>query len=637
MFFPGNDEQTEATQAAASQATNFGSVAAEVTKTVQKMTDLEKGVTSVFEMFQELIIQSEELNKTFVAGRLRIQEMQKAINEAAPDIVRLGGKYTDVGKTIQDIAAGTRTQIVASSKDVAELFAAGQILGTGVSSIVDSFDKVGISYNRIADNLAESIVYIQGVGQNARAVMKDVLGSTEQLSRFNFANGVQGLTKMAAQASMMRFDMSKTFDFAEKMLDPEAAIEMSSAFQRLGVSVGNLTDPLSLVNQSLTDPSGLQNSLINMTKQFTYFDEQTKSFKINPQGILTMRELANATGISAAELRKTALAAAEMDAKIAKINTTGLNFEVSEENKMLIANLARMDTEGEYEVSIKDDRGNEYQRKLTELTETEFGRLIEQQSKAPKTIEEIQRSQLNTAELMLGELKGLRETMSSAFFDLPNVQSSIESATKQTRDASMSLQKAFETSRFKKELSEIKKEEENIREMGYTPEEEKKRLNELFERSTEEIKKQAPELLRAAGIIISTNKEESNEQVKSFMNSVDTYFNLLFGTENKTPKIGGAQMATPSAYGILSNSYANPVAASTAATAALGLSKPSVLGVEFLNPTLTVNVNVSTPTGMDATALTQVIKDAQIPLQQELYNAVRKVAINKGEIKPVGA
>jgi hypothetical protein len=131
-----------------------------------------------------------------------------------------------------------------------------------------------------------------------------------------------------------------------------------------------------------------------MTKQFTYFDEQTRSFKINPQGILTMRELANATGISAAELRKTALAAAEMDVKLAKINATGLNFEVSDENKMLIANVARMGEGGEYEVSIKDERGNEYQQKLTELTETEFKRLIEQQSKAPKTIEEIQQSQL---------------------------------------------------------------------------------------------------------------------------------------------------------------------------------------------------------------------------------------------------
>jgi hypothetical protein len=471
MFFQTTDEQNEAAKQAV-KATDFSALSAELDKTLKRMTDLKEGASGLFDMFEDLIIQSEELNKTFVGGRLRIQEMQKAINDAAPDVVRLGGTYEDVSKTISEIAAGTRTQIVASTKDVRELFAAGEIIGTSVLKIVDAFDKVGISYDNIAENLADSISYVQGIGQNAKVVMQSVVANTEQLSRFNFANGVQGLTKMAAQASMMRFDMSKTFDFAEKMLDPEAAIEMSSAFQRLGVSVGNLTDPLSLVNQSLTDPSGLQTSLINMTKQFTYFDEQTRSFKINPQGILTMRELANATGISAAELRKTALAAAEMDVKLAKINATGLNFEVSDENKMLIANVARMGEGGEYEVSIKDERGNEYQQKLTELTETEFKRLIEQQSKAPKTIEEIQQSQLNTAELMLGEIKGLRETMSTAFFNLPNVQSSIESTTKLTRESMGAFQKVMQTSGFREYLGNVRKEETAIRQQGLTPEKE---------------------------------------------------------------------------------------------------------------------------------------------------------------------
>jgi len=636
MFFQSTDEQNEAAKQAV-KATDFSALSTELDKTLKRMTDLKEGASAVFSMFQDLIIQSEELNKTFVGGRLRIQEMQKAINDAAPDVVRLGGTYEDVSKTISEIAAGTRTQIVASTKDVRELFAAGEIIGTSVLKIVDAFDKVGISYDNIAENLADSISYVQGIGQNAKVVMQSVVANTEQLSRFNFANGVQGLTKMAAQASMMRFDMGKTFDFAEKMLDPEAAIEMSSAFQRLGVSVGNLTDPLSLVNQSLTDPSGLQNSLINMTKQFTYFDEQTRSFKINPQGILTMRELANATGISAAELRKTALAAAEMDAKLAKINTTGLNFDVSDENKMLIANVARMGEGGEYEVSIKDDRGNEYQQKLTELTETEFKRLIEQQSKAPKTIEEIQQSQLNTAELMLGEIKGLRETMSTAFFNLPNVQSSIESTTKLTRESMGAFQKVMETSGFRERLSNIRKEETAIRQQGLSPEKEKEALNKLFTEATEAIKKQAPEILRGAGVAISTIKEESNEQVKAFTDSVDKYFNILFKSEDKRPKPGSSQYATPTQYGLLSTSYANPVAASTAAATALGLAKPGPLEVEFLNPTLTVNVNVSTPAGVDSTALTQIIKDAQVPLQQELYNAVRKVAINKGEIKSVTA
>jgi methyl-accepting chemotaxis protein len=170
MFFQTTDEQNEAAKQAV-KATDFSALSAELDKTLKRMTDLKEGASGLFDMFEDLIIQSEELNKTFVGGRLRIQEMQKAINDAAPDVVRLGGTYEDVSKTISEIAAGTRTQIVASTKDVRELFAAGEIIGTSVLKIVDAFDKVGISYDNIAENLADSISYVQGIGQNAKVVM----------------------------------------------------------------------------------------------------------------------------------------------------------------------------------------------------------------------------------------------------------------------------------------------------------------------------------------------------------------------------------------------------------------------------------------------------------------------------------
>jgi hypothetical protein len=39
---------------------------------------------------------------------------------------------------------------------------------------------------------------------------------------------------------------------------------------------------------------------------------------------------------------------------------------------------------------------------------------------------------------------------------------------------------------------------------------------------------------------------------------------------------------------------------------------------------------------MNSTTLTQIIREAQIPLQEEIYKAVKSVAVNKGEIKSVG-
>ena len=279
------------------------------------LVEMRNPLSAVLKPFEDLTLTAEALNKAFTGTRQRLQEMMRTISSAAPTIVSLGGSYTDAAETINDIASGTRRNVVASVKDVEDLFTVGKLLGQNVQTIVEEFETVGIQYQNIADNLEDSIVYVQRIGQNAKVVMADVAKQTEQLSRYNFNEGVMGLTKMAAQASRLRFDMKETFTFADKVLNPEDAVKMASAFQRLGVSVGNLTDPFQLMNQSINDPSGLQDSIINVAKSFTYFDEKTKSFSVSPQGILTMKALKEETGFSAENMRRTELAAAQKEDK----------------------------------------------------------------------------------------------------------------------------------------------------------------------------------------------------------------------------------------------------------------------------------------------------------------------------------
>jgi hypothetical protein len=278
-------------------------------------------------------------------------------------------------------------------------------LGGSSEGLVETFGSVGIEVSQIGTNLESSIEYIQSVGLNAKTVMEDVTGSMSQMNRFQFEGGVQGLAKMAAQASMLRFDMKETFQLAERVLDPEGAIDTAAAFQRLGVSAGNLADPFALMNQSINDPSGLQTSLSEVAKQFTEFDEKTKTFKINPQGVLTLREIEKQTGVSAAEMSKMGLAAADLDRRLSAISPS-LDFE-DEEDKKLIANMATMDKGGEYIVQLKNDKTGDIDKiKLSEITNEQLIALREQQENAPKTLEDIQKSQLNVLENIQKAIEG---------------------------------------------------------------------------------------------------------------------------------------------------------------------------------------------------------------------------------------
>jgi hypothetical protein len=160
------------------------------------------------------------------------------------------------------------------------------------------------------------------------------------------------------------------------------------------------------MNMSINDPSGLQDSLADVAKQYTYFDEKTKTFKINPQGVLTLKEMEKQTGVSAKEMSKMGLAAAELDQRLSAVNMAGLN--IKEEDKQYLANIAKMGEGGDYEVKLTDDKGNEYTKKLSEVTQTEMDKLIKEQKEGPKTLEEIARSQLTIDQAMLADIKAMR-------------------------------------------------------------------------------------------------------------------------------------------------------------------------------------------------------------------------------------
>ena len=393
-----------------------------------------------------------EINKVFGQGRERVDILMSSIADAVPMVNRLGGSMADVAKTIGEVADASNRNVIASTEEVEKLYAAQKVLGISARDMTNSFLDIGVGLAQIPEQLEESIEYIQSIGGNTQAVMKSVTGNMEQMNRFQFEGGVVGLTKMAAQASMLRFNMNETFRLADKVLDPEGAIEVAAAFQRLGVSAGALGDPFQLMNMSINDPSGLQDSLADVAKQYTYFDEKTKTFKINPQGVLTLKEMEKQTGVSAKEMSKMGLAAAELDQRLSAVNMAGLN--IKEEDKQYLANIAKMGEGGDYEVKLTDDKGNEYTKKLSEVTQTEMDKLIKEQKEGPKTLEEIARSQLTIDEAMLADIRGLRVAFEQGITSPKQVRQGIAGAQRASKTILGETSDKFGKTKDYRDLSE---------------------------------------------------------------------------------------------------------------------------------------------------------------------------------------
>ena len=382
----------------------------EVFKVLQPLGEVLPTGERLKDVFREIYNGIEGINYRFVSARERVVEFSKSIGDAVPLVERLGGEAADVSMVIDKVAAATRRNVVASAEEIENLFAAQQLTATDAQVLVDKFQNVGVSFSQIGGQLETSIKYIQSVGGNARDIMQQVNGIVENINKYNFQDGVLGLTRMATQAQLLKFDMNQTLTLAEKALNPEGAIELASAFQRMGVSVGELTDPFQLMNKALTDPEGLQNSLVEMTKQYTYFDEKTKTFKINPQGMLMLREIGQQTTLNSAELSKMAVNAAEAGAKLSQISPS-FEFE-NEEDRQYIANIATMGKGGEYEIKVKDEKtGEDKTVLLQEASNKELKELVERQRASTQdlTLVQLQKAQLDMLTLLTGELKATRE------------------------------------------------------------------------------------------------------------------------------------------------------------------------------------------------------------------------------------
>jgi hypothetical protein len=390
----------------------------DLSKTVKGLLD---PIGRVEEAMLGMYDTAHKLNEAFIGGRVRMDEMMDAASKAAARVIGLGGNVNNLAEVMKDVAEGSRRNVIATEEQVGKLYAASKILGEDSKTLVENFANVGYETSQIGVNLEKSIAYIQSVGGNTKAVTKEVVANMEQMNRYQFEGGVQGLAKMAAQASMLRFDMSQTFSFTNRMLTPENAINMAAAFQRLGVAAGNLTDPFALMNQSINDPTGLQNSLARLGQEFTYFDEETKSFKINPQGVLTLRQMEEEAGLAAGSLSKSALAAADLDKRLSTVSAAGLSFK-SEEDKQYLANIAKMGEGGKYEVTLNDGTKKELQN----LNQEEFDELIQQQKDAPKTVEDIQRSQLSALQSIAGDMKAMVDAGKFGVVSTKEVSTNIE-------------------------------------------------------------------------------------------------------------------------------------------------------------------------------------------------------------------
>lgn len=366
---------------------------------------------SVLSTFEKMEDQVGRLATTFGGTRDLSQSIKEAIAGAIPSVTELGGGIQNVMDIQKGVVAALDTQVILSKDAYAELFAVGELVSDGTKTSAQSAEEMtrkfvdaGYGLYNIGGEMTKVLNTAREVGVSASATYSQLSKSIDKLALYNFQNGVEGMAKMAAQAAGLRIDMSKTLGFADKLFEPEAAIETAASFQRLGVQVQSLLDPYKLMDMARNDPAKLQESIIEATKSLVYFDEKNQKMSILPGAQGQMRELAKVMGLSNEEMAKMALNAGDLDRKLKEIRFP-TDF-ANEKDKQMLANMAQL-SGGTYVVTfdetVKDEQGNEMTRSVTKAVSD----LSESNRKDLEKMNEPAKSAIDLQKIANGHLRNM--------------------------------------------------------------------------------------------------------------------------------------------------------------------------------------------------------------------------------------
>jgi hypothetical protein len=310
-------------------------------------------------------------------GQTRIvsDEIQRMSANAAKATLGIGVTIEDNISLFAALNNSMMRTTFFTDEQVVRFQALGQIANmtsTELATMATSFDTLGYTTDQTLDHMQSMTEEARSYGVNVSSFMGEVNKNLKLMVTYNFKDGVQGLSKMVAEAQALRIDMSKTVSFADELMSPEKAIETAAGFQMLGGAVGALGDPFQLLHMAQTDMEGLQTSLVDMAGASVDFNKETGDFNIPVTEMYRLREAAKLAGQSYQEFSEMAINSAQRTEKLRLLD--GFNT-VPEEQKELIASLGKIGANGTMEITMPDGSIKKIGEGFNQLVGSDYGEL----------------------------------------------------------------------------------------------------------------------------------------------------------------------------------------------------------------------------------------------------------------------
>jgi hypothetical protein len=268
---------------------------------------------------------------------------REELTNANPRLLQLGIGFDDLARSanIQISQSGKFATINQQTWE-----RAGEVAKAYVGELEDlvgmypEFEKVGLGAADAQERIAKAGRDAISLGLQAQKVTKELSGSLSKINEYGFKNGIEGLSQMVRKATEFRMSMNEVFKIADKVMNPEGAVELAANLQVLGGAIGAFNDPMQMMYMATNNVEGLQDALIGAASSLSTYNSEQGRFEITGVNLRRAKEMAVQLGISYDELSKGAIAAAERSKASTDLMARGL--ELSNDQKEFLTNISQM-------------------------------------------------------------------------------------------------------------------------------------------------------------------------------------------------------------------------------------------------------------------------------------------------------
>lgn len=338
-----------------------------------------------------------------------------SLREAMIAAVDMGATVNDFLDATESLMVNSERMVVYSDRTIASGVQASLAYAKTSRSLLENaenFRNVGVGLSDSAKLVEEIGKRSISLGLNAKATSETLFKQLDKVNQYGFQNGVKGLGKMVQEAQSLKINMDEIFKVADKVFDPEGAINLAANLQVVGGAFGDLADPIKLMYDATNNVESLQTSILGAARSLATYNEEQGRFEVTGVNLRRAKAMSDALGISMGELTNMAVKGA---AKMEAMSQLDMFPKLDDDQREFVSNLATM-KDGRVGFDLPKDMAK--QLGITNLVDGFIGidQLGSDQIMALKKIQEdnekmstkdIARTQLNNTTQIMGTVSAI--------------------------------------------------------------------------------------------------------------------------------------------------------------------------------------------------------------------------------------